>query len=211
MEEGSPIPKSEIRNPKSLWLIVGLGNPGEEYAHTYHNVGFRVVELIGRGLGIRIDERCGPALVSGRVGLAGQTAVLVLPQTYMNRSGEALPPVFERFESAVQDVIIVYDDVALPLGRLRLRQRGSAGGHNGVKSLISTFGSDEFLRVRVGIRPGREIGDVREFVLSQVVKSDRALLDQAENIATKAVESLLTDGIEKAMTAYNGIDLREDQ
>ena len=211
MEEGSPIPKSEIRNPKSLWLIVGLGNPGEEYANTYHNVGFRVVERIARGLGIRIDERCDPALVSRRVGLAGQTAVLVLPQTYMNRSGEALPPVFERFESAVQDVIIVYDDVALPIGRLRLRQRGSAGGHNGVKSLISTFGSDEFLRVRVGIRPGREIGDVREFVLSQVAKSDRALLDQTEEIAAKAVESLLTHGIEKAIAAYNGIDLREDQ
>ncbi|HEV8592197.1 MAG TPA: aminoacyl-tRNA hydrolase [Pyrinomonadaceae bacterium] len=214
MEEGSPIPKSEIRNlrnPKSLWLIAGLGNPGEEYADTYHNVGFRVVERIGRELGTRLDERCGSSLISGKVELGGKIAVLVLPQMYMNRSGAALAPVFERFESSVQDVIVVYDDVALPLGKLRLRQRGSAGGHNGIKSLISSFGSDEFLRVRVGVRPDREIGSVRDFVLSRVAKSDGALLNQAEEIAAKAVESLLRDGIEKAMAAYNGIDLREDQ
>jgi PTH1 family peptidyl-tRNA hydrolase len=204
-------PTSGIRHPTSPWLVVGLGNPGDEYADTYHNVGFRVVDRIANAQGTRIKERCGPALISGKVVLRGQTAVLVLPQTYMNKSGAAMPPVLERFESTVQDVIVVYDDLALPLGKLRLRQKGSAGGHNGIKSLISTFGSDEFLRIRVGIQPDRETGDVRDFVLSRVAKRDRDLLDQAEEIAVKAVDDLIADGIEKAMAAYNGIDLRETE
>lgn len=209
MEEGSPNPKSEIPNPKSVWLIIGLGNPGDEYADTYHNVGFRVVERIASEQNTRIKERCGPALISGRFVLGGQSAVLVEPQTYMNKSGSAMPPLFERFEASPKDVIVVYDDIALPLGKLRLRQKGSAGGHNGIKSLISAFGSDEFLRIRVGIQPDREITDVRDFVLSRVSKTDRVLLEQTEELAVKAVESLLADGIEKAMAAYNGVDLRE--
>src|SRR6185503_19445384 len=190
-------------------LIVGLGNPGDEYANTYHNVGFRVLERIAAGHGVRIKERCGPALISGRVTLGGQTAVLVMPQTFMNKSGSALPPVFERFESTASDMIVVYDDLALPLGKLRVRQKGSAGGHNGIKSIISTLGSDEFLRVRVGIQPERDTGDVRDFVLSRVGKADRNFLDQTEDIAVKAVETLIAEGIEKAMAEYNGIDLRE--
>jgi peptidyl-tRNA hydrolase, PTH1 family len=194
-----------------MWLVVGLGNPGEEYADTYHNVGFRVLGRIASAQGTRVKERCGPSLISGKVVLGGQAAMLVLPQTYMNKSGAAMPPVFERFGSTVQDVIVVYDDLALPLGKLRLRQKGSAGGHNGIKSLVSTFGSDEFLRVRVGIQPDRPLDNVRDFVLSRVARSDRSLLDQAEEVAVKAVESLIADGIGKAMAAYNGIDLRETE
>ena len=194
-----------------MWLIVGLGNPGEEYAGTYHNVGFRVLQRIAADQGVRIKERCGPALISGKVTLAGQSAALVMPQTFMNRSGAALPPVFERFESTASDVIVVYDDLAIPLGKLRVRQKGSAGGHNGIKSIVSTLGSDEFLRIRVGILPDREIGDVSDFVLSRVGKTDRALLDQTEEIAIKAVETLIAEGIEKAMAEYNGVDLRESK
>ena len=112
---------------KKMWLIVGLGNPGEEYAGTYHNVGFRVLERIAADQSVRIRERCGPALVSGRVTLGGQSAALVMPQTFMNKSGSALPPVFERFEATARDMIVVYDDLALPLGKVRVRQKGSAG------------------------------------------------------------------------------------
>jgi PTH1 family peptidyl-tRNA hydrolase len=192
-----------------MWLIIGLGNPGEEYAGTYHNVGFRVLDRIAEQQNVRIKERCGPALISGRVLLGGGIAVLAAPQTFMNRSGEALPPLFERCESSPGSMIVVYDDLALPLGKLRIRQKGSAGGHNGIKSIISTLAADEFLRVRVGIRPEREIGDVRDFVLSPVAKSDRSLLEQAEEIAVRAVETLIANGLEKAMAEYNGIDLRE--
>jgi len=193
-----------------MWVILGLGNPGEEYAETYHNVGFRVVQRLAAEQGTRIRERCGPALVSGKLVLAGQPAAAVMPQTYMNKSGAALAPVWERFESSAQQMIVVYDDLALPLGKLRVRQKGSAGGHNGIKSIISALGSDEFLRVRIGILPDREVGDVRDFVLSRVAKADRVLLDQTEEIAMKAVETLIGDGIEKAMAAYNGVDLREN-
>jgi len=193
-----------------MWVILGLGNPGEEYADTYHNVGFRVVQRIAEEQRARIRERCGPALVSSKLVLAGQPAAAVMPQTYMNKSGAALVPVWERFESSAQQTIVVYDDLALPLGKLRVRQKGSAGGHNGIKSIISALGSDEFLRVRIGILPDREVGDVRDFVLSRVAKADRVLLDQTEEIAMKAVETLIGDGIEKAMAAYNGVDLREN-
>jgi PTH1 family peptidyl-tRNA hydrolase len=192
-----------------MWLIVGLGNPGEEYATTYHNVGFRVLERIAAGQNVRIKERCGPALISGKIVIGGQAAVLVMPQTYMNKSGSALPPVFERFESSASDLVIVYDDLALPLGKVRVRQKGSAGGHNGIKSIISTLGSDEFLRVRVGIQPNRDVADVRDFVLSRVSKGDRVLLDQTEDIVVKAIETLIAHGLERAMAEYNGLDLRD--
>jgi PTH1 family peptidyl-tRNA hydrolase len=191
-----------------VWIIVGLGNPGEEYAETYHNVGFRVVARIAAGHGVRFKERCGPALVSGKIMLAGRGAALVMPQTYMNNTGSALPAVFDRFESSPGEMIVIYDDLALPLGKLRVRQKGSAGGHNGIKSIVSALESDEFLRIRIGIMPDRPVNDTRDFVLSQVGKTDRALLDQTEEIATKAVETLIGEGIEKTMAAYNGVDLR---
>ena len=118
---------------------------------------------------------------------------------------------FERFEAAPRDVIVIYDDIALPLGKIRVRQKGSAGGHNGIKSLISAFGSDEFLRIRVGIQPDREIADVRDFVLSPVARADWKLLEQAEEVAVKAVNTLIAAGIDEAMSLYNGIDLREKE
>ena len=194
-----------------MWLIVGLGNPGAEYAGTYHNVGFRVLDRLAARENVRINERCGAAVISDEVRMGGQAAVLVKPQTYMNDSGAAMPPVFDRFGAGAQNVIVIYDDVALPLGKVRVRQRGSAGGHNGIKSLISTFATDEFLRVRVGIKPDREVDDLREFVLSRVVRADEDLLDQAEEIAAKAVETLIGEGVDQAMSRYNGIDLREKE
>jgi PTH1 family peptidyl-tRNA hydrolase len=200
----------------AVWLIVGLGNPGAEYEDTYHNVGFRVVKLMADRFGVRIKERCGPALISSRVTVAGADAVLVMPQTFMNLSGSALPKLFERFETSARNVIAVYDEVALPVGKIRIRQKGSAGGHNGVKSLISACGTDEFFRVRVGILPERfaerpleERMGMRDFVLSRVAKSDRALLDEAEVEAANAVEMLIAEGVDNAMAKFNRLDLRE--
>src|SRR5262249_6564381 len=158
---------------------------------------------------VRIKERCGQARISSRLAIAGQPALLVAPQTFMNHSGAAMPSLFERFEATPRDVIVIYDDIALPLGKIRVRQKGSAGGHNGIKSLISAFGSDEFLRIRVGIQPDREIVDVRDFVLSPVARADWKLVEQAEEVAVKAVNTLIAAGIDEAMSQYNGIDLRE--
>jgi len=190
-------------------LIVGLGNPGPDYAGTYHNVGFRVVDLLAGRFGVRVNITCGPALISNRAG--SEDAVLVLPQTFMNLSGSVLPKLFERFETTASDVIAVYDDIALPLGKLRIRQKGSAGGHNGVKSLISSSGSDEFLRVRVGILPERPVESLHDFVLSRVAKRDRDLMERAEAAAADAVEALLKEGPEKAMATFNRLDLRESK
>jgi len=195
-----------------MWLVVGLGNPGPEYSATYHNVGFRVVEELALRYRVQADIRCGPALISNRFavsGQAGQEGILVLPQTFMNLSGSVLPKLFERFEAGPADVVVVYDDIALPLGKLRIRQKGSAGGHNGVKSLISSCATDEFLRVRVGILPERPVASLHDFVLSRVAKSDRDLMSRAESAGANAVETLMRDGPTKAMAAFNSLDLRE--
>jgi len=192
-------------------LIVGLGNPGEDYATTYHNVGFRVVERLAAKAGTRFRQKCGSALISDKIQIGTEVAVLAKPQTFMNLSGTVLAPLFERFEAGLPDILVVYDDLALPLGKVRIRQKGSAGGHNGIKSLISAADSDEFMRIRVGILPERPVGDVKEFVLSRVAKSDKEILDRAEEVAAKAVETVIVEGIDKAMAAYNGIDLREEK
>lgn len=206
-------PKSEVEDPISTWLVLGLGNPGPEYAGTYHNVGFRVVTRLADQFGVRIRERCGPALVSSKIVIGGKDAVLVLPQTFMNRTGLVLPKLFERFESSAAGLIVVSDDVALPAGKLRIRQKGSAGGHNGLKSLISVCGSDQFVRVRVGILPERfseqTLDNMSDFVLAGVAKTDRLLLDKAEHAAAAAVQALLTEGVDKAMATFNRLDLRE--
>src|SRR5215471_5886835 len=196
-------------DPNSTWLVLGLGNPGDEYADTYHNIGFRVLEELARRFGVRIREKCGPALISNRFEIAGNPAVLVAPQTFMNLSGAVLPRLFERFETSCGRMIVVYDDIALPLGKLRIRQKGSAGGHNGVKSVVSACDSDEFLRVRVGILPERPVSEMRDFVLSRVAKADGKLLVEAEAAAADAVEALIADGAEKAMATFNRLDLRE--
>jgi len=196
-------------DPNSTWLVLGLGNPGSEYENTYHNIGFRVLAELARRYTLRIREKCGPALISSRFELAGNSLVLVAPQTFMNLSGAVLPRLFERFETSCGRLIVVYDDIALPLGKLRIRQKGSAGGHNGVKSVVSACGSDEFLRVRVGILPERPVAQMRDFVLSRVAKADAKLLGHAEAAAADAVEALVADGAEKAMAAFNSLDLRE--
>lgn len=196
-------------DPNSTWLVLGLGNPGDEYEDTYHNIGFRVLVVLARKFGVRIREKCGPALISNRFQIAGSPAVLVAPQTFMNLSGAVLPRLFERFETSSSRLILVYDDIALPLGKLRIRQKGSAGGHNGVKSVVSACGSDEFLRVRVGILPERPVSQMRDFVLSRVAKADAKLLREAEAAAADAVEALIADGAEKAMATFNRLDLRE--
>ena len=140
-----------------------------------------------------------------------EDAVLVQPQTFMNLSGSVLPKLFERFEASVGDVVAVYDDIALPLGKLRIRQKGSAGGHNGVKSLISSCASDEFLRVRVGILPERPVTSLHDFVLARIAKGDRDLMTHAETAASDAVETLLREGPSKAMATFNRLDLRESK
>jgi len=193
-----------------MFLIVGLGNPGAEYEWSRHNLGFMVIDKLARELGLEVRRRECNALV-GRAHIEDKDVRLVKPQTFMNLSGAVLPRLFDRFETSSGRLIVVYDDIALPLGKLRIRQKGSAGGHNGVKSIVSACGSDEFLRVRVGILPERPVSQMRDFVLSRVAKADVKLLGQAEAAAADAVEALIADGAEKAMATFNRLDLRESK
>ncbi len=183
-------------------LIVGLGNPGRAYAHTRHNVGFDVVDELARrmGIGFRRSWRFPADLAEGE--LSGERAVLAKPRTFMNRSGEAAGPLMRKKGLQPAEVVVVVDDVDLPVGRLRLRAAGSAGGHNGLKSLIAHMGSDRFPRVRVGI--GRDpAGETTGHVLGRFAPEEQLAMREAIARAADAVAAALRDGWDRAMNEFN--------
>jgi peptidyl-tRNA hydrolase, PTH1 family len=182
-------------------LIVGLGNPGPEYASTRHNVGFMVADRLAARHRISIkSSQHGARFGLGEI--AGEPVALVKPLTFMNLSGRAVAPLMNRFSLQPVDLLVVYDDADLPLGKVRVRAHGSAGGHNGLKSLIASLGSTEFPRVKIGI--GRSTsGDLIEHVLGGFRGAERELIDHALERAADAVETALTAGIETAMNRYN--------
>lgn len=184
-------------------LIVGLGNPGRAYAHTRHNVGFDVVDLLAERMGaaFRRSWRFPAELAEGD--LAGERVVLVKPRTFMNRSGEAVGPLMRKKGLQPSDVVVVVDDVDLPVGRLRLRKAGSAGGHNGLKSVIARLGTDAFPRVRVGIGRDRA-GDTVEHVLGRFAPEEQPVIQEAIQRAADAVAASLRDGWDRAMNVFNG-------
>jgi PTH1 family peptidyl-tRNA hydrolase len=185
-----------------MWLIVGLGNPGYEYAWTPHNLGFLVLDLVAEHAGIRIERPEAKSYVGkGRVG--AHDVVLAKPQTYMNLSGIAVRDLAERYEVAPAQVLIVLDDVALPWGSLRLRERGSAGGHNGLKSVIGALGTDEFLRLRLGIQPEHPVGDLAAYVLHPMRKAELEAAAELVEKAADAVECVVKDGVRRAMNQFN--------
>jgi peptidyl-tRNA hydrolase, PTH1 family len=185
-----------------MWLIVGLGNPGPEYAWTPHNLGFLSVDAIAERARIRVERPEAKSLV-GRGQFAGQEIALAKPHTMMNLSGLAVRDLLGRFECSPEEMVVLYDDVALPWGMLRVRQRGSAGSHNGLKSIISTIGSREFPRVRMGIRPDHPVGDLAAYVLRPMRKADLEMAAEMTEQATEAVEFILTRGIAPAMNRFN--------
>jgi peptidyl-tRNA hydrolase, PTH1 family len=188
-------------------VILGLGNPGREYEQTRHNVGWWVLDHLA---GVwRLDgwRRDGETLTLGGV-VAGQPVRLVKPLTYMNLSGQVLRPYLRRPAwSAASDLMVVVDEVAIPLGTYRLRARGSAGGHNGLKDVERALGTQEYPRLRVGIKPldeRRRIGDLSDFVLGQFGKDEREVVRELMPRFVDAIEIWLRDGIVKAMNAHNG-------
>lgn len=183
-------------------LIVGLGNPGPEYAWTPHNLGFLVVDRLAERAGARVER---PEAMSyiGRARLAGHEMVLAKPQTYMNASGAAVRQLVARLEAAPQELIVISDDVALPWGMLRIRERGSGGGHNGLESVIGALGTSEFIRVRVGIRPEHPVKDLAGYVLRELGKADREEVWEIAGEAAGAVEHILAEGVHRAMSQYN--------
>ncbi|HVN10103.1 MAG TPA: aminoacyl-tRNA hydrolase [Patescibacteria group bacterium] len=185
-----------------MWLIVGLGNPGYEFAWTPHNLGFLVIDLLAERAGIRVERPEAKSYVGkGRIGQ--QEVALAKPQTYMNLSGMAVAELAERFETGPGQVLIAVDDVALPWGSLRIRERGSAGGHNGLKSVIAALGTDEFIRLRMGIQPDFPVGDLAAYVTHRMGKAARNAAVELVTLAADAVECVVTDGVRRAMNRFN--------
>ena len=184
-------------------LIVGLGNPGREYEETRHNFGFMLIDrLMARGGGRRFRDEMGAKVVE--VTLAGCRVLLAKPQTYMNLSGDAVKPLLARYGDAeVANLIVASDDVALPFGMIRVRGRGSAGGQKGLKSIIERLGSDQFARVRLGVKPDHPVGDLASFVLAPIPKRERQRLDETLDRAADAVEAILSEGVERAQARVN--------
>ena len=183
-------------------LIVGLGNPGPEYEWTPHNMGFLAIDGIAERAGIRITRPEAKSYV-GRGKFAGEEVVLAKPQTMMNLSGVAVRMLLEKYECDPAEMIVLIDEVELPWGMLRIRERGSAGTHNGLKSIVAALGSGEFIRIRIGTRPEKIWGDLSDYVLSKLSRSDREIAGQMVAETADAVELIITEGIDKAMSKFN--------
>jgi PTH1 family peptidyl-tRNA hydrolase len=183
-------------------LIVGLGNPGIEYAWTPHNLGFLVVDKVAEQAGIRVSRPEAKSYV-GRGHIAGHEVVLAKPQTMMNLSGLAVRELVGRAECEPSDVIVVCDDIALPWGMLRVRERGSAGGHNGLKSVIGALGTMEFPRVRLGVQPEEFRGDLKEYVLRQIRRDEEDFVAEEIEQGAEAVRLIVTEGVQRAMNHFN--------
>ena len=185
-----------------MLLVAGLGNPGEEYAFTPHNLGFLVLDRLAERHGIRVSRKDSRALV-GLGEIAGKPVMLAKPQTFMNLSGTSLGPLMRKHEVAVGCLVVVYDELDLPWTGLRIKPRGSAAGHNGMESVIGSLGTNEIVRVRLGIHPGHPVRDGAEFVLAPFKRSQREDLDELTGYAAEAVESIIAEGVEKSMTRFN--------
>jgi peptidyl-tRNA hydrolase, PTH1 family len=184
-------------------LIVGLGNPGFEYQFTPHNLGFLAVDRIAEEYGVRVNNRQCRAL-TGKAVIAGHPVLLAKPETYMNLSGMSVRELVQEHEiDPAQDLIVIYDELDLPLGAIRIRQRGSSAGHNGMESIIGALGSDEFVRMRLGVAPDHPVKDGARYVLGQFKKSQEAEVVEQLDRAAEAVKVILTEGVAKAMSLYN--------
>ncbi len=189
-------------------LIVGLGNPGPEYAFTPHNAGFLAIDRIAEICDVQIANRRGRAL-TGRAKLAGHDVLLAKPETFMNLSGLSVAALLNELELGIEDLIVLYDDLAIPLGTIRIRERGSAAGHNGVKSISGVLGTEEWTRIRIGIgKLPTEIGGIvksggKDFLLAPMRKQMLKELDESLDQAVRAVEAVLTKGVSATMNEFN--------
>ena len=187
-----------------MYLIAGLGNPGSKYDQTRHNVGFQVLDRLAERNGISVNHKKFKA-IAGKGMIDGQKVILIKPQTFMNLSGESIREFVDYYDLDPRtELIVICDDINLSEGRLRIRTKGSAGGHNGLKNIISHLGGSlEFTRVRVGVGGKPEGRDLADYVLGQFSGDDRKLMEKAEERAAQAIEALLTEPVERVMDEYN--------
>lgn len=184
------------------WLVVGLGNPGSEYAKTRHNLGFMLVDVLAERLRMAIKRAECRALI-GRGAIENQPVELAKPQTYMNLSGESVACLLNKEERSVERLVVVSDDLSIPFGTIRVRPKGTHGGHNGLRSIIDRLETQEFKRVRIGIMPEHPVTDAKRFVLENFAKSDTETVEKVLKAAADAVETIIQDGVEAAMQGFN--------
>ncbi len=184
------------------WLIAGLGNPGPEYEHTPHNLGFVVIDRLAESHAIRVTRKENQAFV-GLGSIGGHRVALAKPQTFMNLSGPCIQGLLDRYELGPDRLIVVYDELDLPWQQLRIKPKGSAAGHNGMKSVIRSVGTEEIARVRLGIHPGHPIGVGADFVLAPFKRGQKSEVEDVVELGKSAIESILAEGVHKAMTAFN--------
>jgi len=187
-----------------MFLVAGLGNPGEQYAATPHNLGFLVVDVLAARHSIRMS-RVECQAVIGQGAIAGKPVVLAKPQTFMNLSGVAVKPLMQKNDAEPKDLILVYDELALPWGALRIRPDGSAAGHNGVQDVIDKIGTQLFPRVRLGVHPGYRLsaGKGADYLLSRFSRQQNETLDEFIGYAADATESIIAEGVSMSMTRFN--------
>src|SRR6201988_46340 len=185
-----------------MFIIVGLGNPGSEFDWTRHNLGFMLIDKLATDEGINVNRReCSAWL--GRGEIEASVVALAKPQTFMNLSGQAASCLLAKYPTVTSSqLIVISDDLALPLGRIRIRERGSAGGHNGLKSIIASLGTDEFVRLRIGIQPDHPISDAKKFVLDEFPRSERTVVAELLDQSAKAMRTIIRDGALKAMSEF---------
>lgn len=187
-----------------MYVIAGLGNPGRKYAKTRHNVGFDTLDVLADRYRIDVSAEKFKALV-GTGAIEGQKVILVKPQTFMNLSGDSLRMVCDFYKiDPEEELIVIYDDISLEPGQIRIRPKGSAGGHNGVKNIIARLGTEEFPRVKVGVGEKPKGWDLADYVLSRFSSEDRKVMDESVKLAAEAVVAIMTQGTDAAMNKYNG-------
>ena len=187
-----------------MTIIVGLGNPGNKYLNSRHNVGFSVVDALSDKYGIKVNRLRHRALI-GDGNIKGERVLLVKPQTFMNLSGESVRDIVEWYNNPIENTIIIFDDADLPVGTIRIRQRGSAGTHNGMKSVIYQLRSDDFPRIRVGIGNAPENWDMADYVLSRFNDNETEHIKSSIDRAADAAASIVASGVDAAMNMYNGL------
>ncbi|MBQ4148322.1 MAG: aminoacyl-tRNA hydrolase [Clostridium sp.] len=192
-----------------MFVIAGLGNPGRKYENTRHNVGFCVIDRLADKYGISVNEKMFQALV-GRGVIEGEKVLLVKPQTFMNLSGESIQPILGYYKVDPEDFVVVYDDISLEPGNIRVRGKGSAGGHNGIKNIIARLGTQEFPRVRIGTGEKPSQMDLADYVLGHFTSEEQKLMAEAYEAGASACVTLMQEGVEMAMNHFNGKARKQD-
>ena len=185
-----------------MFLIIGLGNPGRDYAHTRHNIGFDVVNILADENGIDMN-RIKFNSIYGQGIIGGQKVILIRPQTYMNNSGRAVLDWYNFYKVPMENIIVIVDDIDIDFGTIRIKRKGSAGSHNGLKSIIYSLQSEDFPRVKIGIGDRKGEQDLASFVLSRFSEAEKEIIDDTSSMASRAVEEIIELGIDEAMNKYN--------